>query len=192
MHRESLRITSTIADLNLQWSGFSITEGDYAEICSFSSPLNKDKQLNEMFLNIYNVSLPSPGKIAHYEGGSIFWSSPSQWFISSKNHNPFFDRDIVDKFMQLPIVTLQTDGWVSMNLKGSACLTVLERLVKLNLNDSEFPPGSSTRTGCSHMTIFLQRPNQETDFIVLGARSYAQSLLHALVKTADNVLGERK
>lgn len=192
MHKEILRAASPITDLNLQWSGLSINEGDYAEICSFVSPLDKDKELNDMFLSIYNVNLPSPGKIIHYEEGSIFWVSPSQWFISSKNHNPLFDLEITDKFKQLPIVTMQTDGWISINLKGSACLAVLERLVKLNLNDYEFPPGSATRTGCSHMTIFLQRPNQETHFIILGARSYTQSLIHALVQTADNVLGERK
>ncbi len=192
MHKELLKATSPITGLSLQWSGFSINEGGYAEICSFVSPLNKDKELNDMFLSIYNVSLPSPGKIIPYDEGSVFWVSPSQWFISSKNNNPLFDREIADKFKKIPIVTMQTDGWISIDLKGSACLAVLERLVKLNLNDCEFPPGSATRTGCSHMTIFLQKPNQETHFIVLGARSYAQSLIHALIQTADNVLGERK
>ena len=181
-----------IDQLDLHWSDLSITQDVFKEICSINAPLNHELALNEVFIEEFGLSLPEPGKMINYSKGSIFWVSPAQWFITSNECNPYFDQQLATQLKNIPSVTLQTDGWISLKIKGKASLNVLERLVKLNLNDRYFPTGSATRTGCSHMTIFLQKPPQKNYFIMIGARSYSKSLIHAVNQAAENVLGKRE
>ena len=188
MDKKKLNNALPIDHLNLQWPELSITQSSFKEICSINASLNKESELNELFKKEYNVSLPAPGKMINYSTGSVFWVSPAQWFVTSNECNPYFDQQLAKKFNTVSTVTLQTDAWISIKIEGKASLDVLERLVKIDLNDHNFPTGSATRTGCSHMTIFLQKPYQEECFLIFGARSYAQSLVHTITQAAENVL----
>ena len=189
----TLTVKSPLESKRLQWQGLDIYESLPAEICSISSNLGQSKRLQETFKQCFDVDLPFPGKLKHYKDGSIFWTGQEQWFIESINSpNPYFDLDMAKILNGSATITLQTDAWISLDLKGDAVLSVLERLIKVNLDPINFPPESAIRTNLAHMNVFIQRPNQDTRFKILGARSYAKSLLHSLIQAADNVLGQKK
>ena len=189
----TLTAMSPLASKRLQWQGLDIYESLPVEICSISSNLGQSKRLQETFKQYFNVDLPFPGKLKHYKDGSIFWTGQEQWFIESINNpNPYFDRDMAKILNGSATTTLQTDAWISLDLKGNAGLSGLARLIKGDLSPVNFPPESAIRTNLAHMHVFIQRPNQDTRFKILGARSYAKSLLHSLVQVADNVLEQKK
>jgi sarcosine oxidase subunit gamma len=189
--KEKLNSALTLDHLNLQWPTLSITQSSFKEICSINASLDKQLDLNERFKEEYGISLPAPGKMVNHSTGSVFWVSPSQWFVTSNECNPYFDQLLTKKFNEVSTVTLQTDAWISIKIEGPASLDVLERLIKIDLSERNFPSGSATRTGCSHMTIFIQKPHQEDCFIILGARSYAKSLVHTINQVAENILGNK-
>ena len=189
----TLTAKSPLDSKRLQWQGLDIYESLPVEICSISSNLGQSKRLHETFKQCFDVDLPFPGKLKKYKDGSIFWTGQEQWFIESINSsNPYFDLDMAKVLNGSATITLQTDAWISLDLKGDAALSVLERLIKVDLSPVNFPPGSAIRTSLAHMNVFIQRPNQDIRFKILGPRSYAKSLLHSLVQAADNVLGQKK
>ena len=189
----TLTAMSPLDGKRLQWQGLNIYESLPVEICSISSNLDQSKRLHETFKQCFEVDLPIPGKLKKYKDGSIFCTGQEQWFIESiNNSNPYFDLDMAKELNGSATTTLQTDAWVSLDLEGDAALSVLERLIKVDLNPVNFLPGSAIRTNLAHMNVFIQRPNQDIRFKILGARSYAKSLLHSLVQVADNILEQKK
>jgi len=189
----TLTAMSPLASKRLQWQGLDIYESLPVEICSISSNLGQSKRLHKTFKQCFDIDLPFPGKLKKYKDGTIFWTGQEQWFIESINSSgPYFDLDMAKILNGSATITLQTDAWVSINIEGDAALSVLERLIKFDLSPVNFPPGSAIRTSLAHMNIFIQRPNQDIKFKILGARSYAKSLLHSLAQVADNVLEQKK
>ncbi len=178
-----------ISNFSLKWEGLNVSHGEYSEICSISIRTKEVQALNSALKTEFKVSLPEPNRMLRHDSGCIFWFSRSQWFITSDSVNPYFDKDLIKIFKGQPSITLQTDGWTPILLVGEKCKLLLERLVKINLCEQNFPKGSSTRTVCSHINIILQRPFEVNKYMILVERSYAKSLLDNIYEAGVNFIG---
>ncbi|TIV87535.1 MAG: sarcosine oxidase subunit gamma, partial [Mesorhizobium sp.] len=85
-------------------------------------------------------------------------------------------------------VTEQTDGWIAFEIVSRAGTAPLEALLSklVNIDFADFGPGRATRTGLEHISCFVIR-RSETHVAMLGARSFAGSLWHALETAAQRV-----
>lgn len=131
------------------------------------------------------LPLPPPGRAAWAEPWGAFWTGPDMWFAEAPaaTHD-----DMVGALAPLlgdaASLTEQTDAWVRLELEGPLA-PLLERLCNLDL--ARFPPGSATRTAMEHVGVQAIR-RAEDRLTLLGPRSMAGSLHHAILAAARSVL----
>lgn len=127
------------------------------------------------------LHLPGPGGWIEDAQGSAFWIAPHQWMIEVPDGaGTDLERDLRAAVPDAA-VTDQTDGWVVLEISSDAGPRPLERVLEklVNLDLDRFGPGSATRTGVDHMSVFVIR-RSATAVAVLGMRSAAGSLWHAV------------
>jgi sarcosine oxidase subunit gamma len=138
----------------------------------------------------FGMALPGPGGwVDGPDGLGAFWMAQGQWMIAGADRA---DRDFAAELAQAAPgarVTEQTDAWAAIEITGDAASLgrLLERLV--NLPPRATAPGRSTRTLMHHMGVFVIRPAADR-LIVLGMRSAARSLWHALATAADRLAAQ--
>lgn len=121
-----------------------------------------------------HISLPGPG----HASDTALWLAPDQWMIEA----PFATHeDIVGylkpAFGDTASITEQTDAWVRFDLTGANLHGLFERLC--NLDTRAMKPGHGTRTMIEHLGCYVICKGD--GFTILGPRSSAKSLHHALV-----------
>ena len=132
------------------------------------------------------LTLPGPGGWAEGAGVAAFWTGPDQWMVE------FPDRAAEDVAALVAgpgrSVTEQTDGFAAFEIEAPepALLAMLSRLV--NVDPARFTPGSATRTGFHHMSVFVIRRAADR-MALLGMRSAAGTIWHALVEAAERQEG---
>jgi heterotetrameric sarcosine oxidase gamma subunit len=138
------------------------------------------------------LALPEPGRWAAGQGVAVFWAGRDQWMIEAEGRAT---EDFAPKVAaEAPgcSVTEQTDGWTAFEIisdRGEAPIRAfLEKLA--NLDVDAFGPGSATRTGVHHMSVFLIR-RAEDRLGVIGMRSLAGDLWHALEEAAQRQEGDK-
>lgn len=139
----------------------------------------------------FGLALPGPGQWARSGAISAFWMAPGQWMIEAESRA---DGDFATELVahgQGCSVTDQTDGFVCFEITSNAGPGPVERLLErlVNLDLTAFGPGSATRKGYEHMSIFVIR--RAADHVaVLGLRSAAGSIWHGLTTAAQRLQGE--
>jgi len=129
---------------------------------------------------------PGPGKWIEAGGIAAFWTGPEQWMLEGPGRaETDFAAEIATRAPGAS-VTEQTDGFTAFEVEGPApaIVRLLERLV--NVDAARFGPGSATRTGFHHMSIFVIR-RAENRLAVLGMRSAAGTVWHGLVEAAERL-----
>lgn len=152
-----------------------------------------DNGFQEAASATFGVALPGPGRMAAGNGFELWWSGPDQWMVSATpadTEGPE-DRDdiaaiLVAAFGATASVTEQTGGWARFDLAGGGAVAVLERVWPLDT--ARMDGGSAARSAIEHMGVFVLCHRAGTGFSVLGPRSYAGSLHHALVTAAAAAL----
>lgn len=163
----------------------AFTLRENADLALVSVALRRDTPLPTPF----GLTLPGPGEWVAGDGVAAFWTGPGQWMIEA----PGAARDIAaETALAAPgaSVTEQTDAWVVFEIVshqgGAAVARLLEKLV--NLDAGRMCSGFATRTGLEHMSVFVIRRSEER-LAVLGMRSAAGSLWHALADAAARIEG---
>lgn len=137
------------------------------------------------------LDLPGPGGWAAGEGGAAFWTGPDQWIIAAEGRAEEDFAAAVKAAAPGCSVTEQTDAWVAFEITSAAGPAPIVRLLEktVNIDPEAFGPGSAQRTGLEHLSVFVIRPAEER-LTVLGMRSAAGTLWHALETAARNQDGE--
>lgn len=154
------------------------------------------------------LALPGPGGWTEAGGIAAFWTGPGQWMIegpgaAAQNLAPpdltspdFANDDFAARVAAAApgcYVTEQTDGFAGFEVVSDAGPAPVEawlsRLVNIDLGT--FGPGRATRTGFDHMSVFVIRRTAGR-VAVLGMRSAAGSLWHALTVAAARLEGKTK
>ena len=131
-----------------------------------------------------DIPLPGPGQAAESAPWGTFWVSPDMWMVEAAygSHEDMVTH-VKPLFGELASVTEQTDAWVRFEVEGPLG-PLFERLC--NIDFERFEPGSATRTVMEHLGVYVIRRAQDR-MTVLGARSSASSLHHALAVAARSV-----
>jgi len=126
--------------------------------------------------------LPAPG--GGHAGGanhsSTIWMGPDQYLVEGIGA-----ATLATTFGTSAAITDQSDAWVRFDVTGGDVVAMLERLS--GADTRRMQAGSATRTAIHHMHCVIICRAGGTDFTILGPRSSAASLHHALVAAAASL-----
>lgn len=136
----------------------------------------------------FGLDLPAPGHRVAGDDISAFWTAPGQWMIAGPGRAG--DDFAAEVAARAPgsSVTEQTDGWVAIIIASSEGAAPILRLAErlINVDPDRIAPGCALRTGLDHMSVFAIRLGVER-LAIIGMRSQAESLWHALWTTAERL-----
>lgn len=136
----------------------------------------------------FGLSLPAAGQAAFRNDVSAFWIGPGQWMIEMPGKAETDFEAAVR--LQAPgcSVTEQTDGFTSIEIVSGSGPTKIEALMSklVNLDPSLFIPGSATRTGLEHMSVFLIRRDNNR-LTIIGMRTFGPALWRAITVAARSL-----
>lgn len=130
------------------------------------------------------IPLPGPGQSAAAAPYGAFWLGTEQWMVEA----PFATHEDIRAAL-LPIfgtaasITEQTDAWVRFDVSGADLPEMFERLCNFDLRAA--PVGAATRTVIEHLGTYVVKRSADR-YSVIGPRSSAQSLHHALITAAKS------
>lgn len=138
----------------------------------------------------FGLVLPAPRGWVRGDGVGAFWTGPGQWMIEGEGRAAEDFAAALVAHCPGCSVTEQTDGFVVFEMVSSAGPAPIDRLLErlVNIDTGAFGPGSATRTGFEHMSIFVIRRAAER-VAVLGLRSAAGSIWHGLTGAAERMEG---
>ena len=167
------------------WPDFSVKEHYVGELVSLACILGQEVVFAAAFKKTFGKDLPKSNEWVKINGGFAMWSGQGQYMLLLSGENIQADIDIAKKLSGTAYVTLQSDGWASLDLIGPKIFDVLERFIPLDIRRASV--NFAARTSAHHIAVIVLKFS-ETDVHFLTPRSSAQSFLDGLVHTADNVL----
>jgi sarcosine oxidase subunit gamma len=131
-------------------------------------------------------AVPGPGKVQLHDPEAGLWMGPDLWMVSAPfaTHEDLADQ-LKQRFGNTASVTEQTDAWVCFDLQGPGMEDVMERLCAIDIRAMQ--TGDGTRTTIDHLGCFVLRRDPADWVRILGPRSAAGSLHHALVTAMHSV-----
>lgn len=130
-----------------------------------------------------DLPLPGPGEVASNGDLSALWLGPDQWMFMADAHG-LADR-LAERLAGRASVTDQTDAWVCFDLEADQATAILMRLTMLDV--AAMQPGQGARSLIEHLGCLLICREAGRRFTLLGPRSSAGSLHHALTTAAASV-----
>lgn len=158
--------------------GMTLTEDDMLALASLAERRGHS-------LAGVDATLAKPGAFSEADGVGALWIGPSQWMMMGRlQDNPDLAGDLKTRFGDAASVTDQTGAWVCFRLESADDALVdaaaaLERLAGLDF--VEMRSGAGTRTIVEHLGCLVVCRKARREFLVLGPRSSAESLHHALI-----------
>lgn len=166
------------------FAGLTITEVTDRALVSLTARNDQADTTRDKAWSLFGIDLPDGGTSAMGNTHSAFWIGPESWMIDAPYEgNEDLARQVKEVMGDCASVVEQTDGWCRFDLGGAAVHAVLERLC--NADAARMTEGAVTRTQIHHLGCFLWR--QKDGFAVIGPRSSAASLHHALMQAAQSV-----
>jgi len=167
-----------------RFTGLTITEVTERALVSLTARNDQADAIRDKARGLLGIDLPDIGDSAMGNAHSAFWIGPESWMIDMPySGNEYLARQVKQAMGDSASVVEQTDGWCRFDLEGATMTSVLERLC--NADTANLAEGGVTRTQIHHLGCFLWR--QKDGFAVLGPRSSAASLHHALLQAAQSV-----
>ncbi len=136
-----------------------------------------------------DLTLPFVGNTARVETRDLLILSlqSDQIFVlfPQTGHRP--DLEIAEIAGDQGLVTDQSDGWALLRVSGPGSRTALERICMLDLHPDIFTVGAVARTVMEHLGVIIHRDGEQS-FLLMSARSSAESFAHAVVTSVENVI----
>lgn len=160
-----------------------VAERPDVALASLARRPGKDIAAAEAFLG---VALPDVAAWAGKDPFGVFWTGPGQWMVEAPfaSHEDLAAR-LKDAVGGSASVTEQTDAWVRFDVEGTTTLALFERLCLLDI--SRLAAGTAHRTTVEHLGCFVLCREAGRSFSILGPRSSAASLHHALLTAARSI-----
>lgn len=157
-----------------------IAEHPNVALASLARRRDGDLSAAETFLG---VALPDVAAWAGNGPFGVFWTGPGQWMVEA----PHATHEDLAARLKAAVgdgasVTEQTDAWVRFDVSGPTVGALFERLCALDL--PRMATGTAQRTTIEHMGCFVICRKAGLSFSILGPRSSAACLHHALLTTA--------
>lgn len=171
--------------LSENFGNISLTEVADIALATFSARDQQQERASRFLENYTGAEAPGPGRMTFGEV-ECFWLAPAQWMLMAdfESHSAM-PVDLAMQTRGFASITEQTDGWCRFDLTGAELCDVFERLCAIPVRS--WSGGEATRTIIHHIGCYVLCRSSE-HMSVLGPRSSAQSLHHALQAAIKAVL----
>lgn len=167
-----------------RFTGLTIREVTERSLASLTARNDQADATRDKAWSLFGIDLPDIGDSATGNTYSAFWIGPESWMVDAPYAgNEDLARQVKHAMGDSTSVVEQTDGWCRFDIEGDAVNAVLERLC--SADSANMSEGAVTRTQIHHLGCFLWR--QKNVFAVIGPRSSATSLHHALMQAVQSV-----
>ena len=158
----------------------TLAEAPAWALASVAARLGQEDACRAALTTLLGVALPGPGGAASGAVFGAFWTGPDQWMIEAhyEGHEDLAG-EVKAGLGDAASVSDQSDGWCRFDLTGVGLTAVLERLCNIDLG--AMGAGSARRTAIEHMGCFVVCRTAGVHVSVIGARSSAGSLHHAIL-----------
>lgn len=165
-------------------SGLTITEVVDRALVSITTRRGQAEDMRDKARILLGFDLPTVGRAAEGVAHAAFWIGPESWMVDAAYETGAdLAYQVKTALGGSASVVEQTDGWCRFDLEGALVVSALERLC--NVDCAEMASGAVTRSQIHHLGCFVWR--QQNGFSVIGPRSSAGSLHHALMQAAQSV-----
>ena len=133
------------------------------------------------------VALPlRPNSSTRAGDAVLMWAGPRSWLFVVTGQSARNDFDAARKAINgvggaLFDVSSSYIAWV---IAGEASERVLNRGCPLDLHPAAFPPGRCAQSVFGHCNVLLYRPDEQSAFVAMVARSFAADAWELLVECA--------
>jgi sarcosine oxidase subunit gamma len=164
----------------------TITEVADLALASVTARHGQEKPCASTLAKLLGDALPGPGRALLATPLAAVWMGPDQWMIGAPfdSHEDLADQ-LKSKLKATASVTEQSDAWVCFDVTGAHVIAMFERLCAAPVRRMQ--AGDAQRTTIHHLGSFVICGAAGAHLRVLGARSSAGSLHHALVQAAQSV-----
>lgn len=162
----------------------TILENNGLAFASVAARTGQEATCRSTLDGLLTMPAPKPGQAQFAHPYSAIWIAQDQWLISA----PFDTHEQIARMLKTDFassasITEQTDGWVCFDISGNNIVEMFERLCPVPVR--RLRTGTAQRTTIHHIGCFAVL--QDSLIRVLGPRSSAVSLHHALVTAARSV-----
>jgi sarcosine oxidase subunit gamma len=163
-------------------AGVTLTENPGLALASVMARIGHEQACAKHLADLLGTDAPSPGQCRLHDPEAAFWMGPDQWMVGAPfaTHEDLADQ-LKTRFGAAASITEQTDAWACFDLRGDGMEAVMELCCNLNMRAMQ--TGDAQRTSIHHLGCFVLRHDPPDWVRILGPRSSAASLHHAL-KTA--------
>lgn len=168
------------------FNGITITENPDIALASLALRNGKKAGFSRACKSTTGDTPPAPGTFVTSGDFLVFATSLDQWMVQAPiaTHEDLAAQ-MTMTFKANASVTEQNDGWVRFEITGPLCVPLLERLCAANTR--AMVAGDVTRTAIEHLGCFVMCHSDDNAFGIIGPRSSAASLHHALITAAHSV-----
>lgn len=165
------------------YNGVSIREVTDLALASLSLKRGQEQTARSKAEAFLGAALPGPGGHVAGKPFSATWMAPDQWFVSAS----LPEHELLAGVLKQAVgdsasVTEQTDAWCCFVVDGPRCPDLFEKLTSIDVR--AMTAGQAVRLRLEHLGCFVVCLETARAFLVLGQRSAAGSLFHALHVTA--------
>lgn len=158
----------------------TLTEAPDWALASVAARLGQEDACRAGLTTLIGAAVPGPGGAGTGAVFGAFWTGPDQWMIEARYEgHEDLAGEVKAVLKDAASVSDQSDGWCRFDLAGDGLSAVLERLCNLDLE--AMGAGSARRTAIEHMGCFVVCRAAGAHVSVIGARSSAGSLHHAIL-----------
>lgn len=170
-----------------RFAGLTITENGSLALASLACRRGRDADFAAAAQSLFGFAMPGPGRFTSRPPFTAYWTGPGQWFVEApfETHEEIA-RILKEKMQGTASVTEQTDGWARFDIEGARLADVFERLCGLDVRAMQ--AGDVSRTIIEHLGVLVACGIAGQRLSLLGPRSAARSLHHALVTAAKSAL----
>lgn len=168
-----------------KYTGLTVTELSDQSIVSIAAPNGGMETLSKAVTSALSLELPATGESSSAGSLRLLGLQPDQWFLITDGQTLSPVYEVEQKLNGAAHLTDQSDSWVTVQLEGPQVRAALERICPIDLHKDVFSIGSVTRTSMEHLGVIIYR-TAEDSFVLLSARSSAESFKHALTVSIDN------
>lgn len=181
----SLKARSALNEAAFNYAGFSIRERSDIKLLSVAATSVQKATASSALQAQCGVNWPDIMQSTSQSNTHCLGLQAEQVFILSQ-HSDDEHTALAKNLAEQCVVTDQSDSWVTLEVSGERTRDVLERICPIDLNEATFSDGCVARTTMEHLGVIIFR--QGESYLMLSARSSADSFLHSLTQSADFVI----
>ncbi|NRB16848.1 MAG: sarcosine oxidase, gamma subunit [Rhodobacteraceae bacterium] len=169
------------------FDGLLISENSDRALASIAARQGREAECSAAVQSILGLKLPQPAKWSIGGAYMAWWMGPDLWMVDADHtDHELLAVNVKRAVGSVGSVAEQTDGWCRFDVSGARVLDVFERLCNLNLRAGE--AGDAHRASIEHLGCFVLCLEAGAKYAVIGPRSSAGALHHALLTTAQSVI----